>query len=244
MIHAYVDESGDPSRTDDSSQHFVLGAVLFKDQDLGRAADLIDTVRRATGRQAGHRLHFKKMNPKHRLAAAECLGDADFLSILAVVVNKSALRPDGLDENNRMHRYSTRLLLERLSWHGSSQHPVDVKISHLKRMKKAAFEDSIFARRRERTKIKWKHLTKTVPTITNEASEPLLQLADLAASAVAMAFNTPGNEMPSAIAALSPCFGRGVNGDRLDAYGLKVLPGGKIARQRFPWLAELEVGGA
>jgi len=59
-----------------------------------------------------------------------------------------------------------------------------------------------------------------------------------------MAFNTPGNEMPSAIAALSPRLGRGANGDRLDAYGLKVLPGGKAVRQRFPWLAELEVGGA
>ena len=243
VIHAYVDESGDLSRKLKASSYFVLGAVLVRDEDLGRATELVDTIRKATGRQSGQRLHFNKMKAHQKLAAAECLGDADFLSVLAVVVNKSALRPDGLDENNLMHQYSTRLLLERLSWHGSSQHPVDVKMSHLKRMKKAAFEEYIYAMRRRTSKIRWKHLTKTVPTITNEASEPLLQLADLAASAVAMAFNTPGTEMPSAIAAMSRRFGRGANGDRLDAYGLKVLPGGKIARQRFPWLAELEVGG-
>jgi hypothetical protein len=239
VIHAYVDESGDLSRNPKASRFFVLGAVLIQHEDLGRAAELVDTIRKATGRQSGQRLRFNQMKANHKLAAVECLGDADFLSVLAVVVSKSALRPDGLDENNRMHRYSTRLLLERLSWHGSSQHPVDVKISHLKRMKKAAFEEYLYARRRGTSKIRWKHLTKTVPTITNEASEPLLQLADLAASAVAMAFNTPGAEMPSAIAALSRRLGRGVNGDRLDAYGLKVLPGGKIARQRFPWLVEL-----
>ena len=243
VIHAYVDESGDLSRSATASPYFVLGAVLFQVQDLDRAAELVDTIRKATGRQSGQRLRFNQMKAKHKIAAAECLGDADFLSILAVVVNKSALRPDGLDENNRMHRYSTRLLLERLSWHGSCEHPVDVKISHLKRMKKAAFEDYIYAMRSGRTKIRWAHLKKTVPTITNEASEPLLQLADLAASAVAMAFNTPRTEMPSAIAALSRRLGRGANGDRLDAYGLKVLPGGKAVRQRFPWLAELEVGG-
>ncbi len=122
--------------------------------------------------------------------------------------------------------------------------PGDVKLSHLKRMKKAALDDYIYAMRSGRTKIRWKHLTETVPTITNETSEPLLQLADLAASAVAMAFMAPGTEMPSEIAALSRRFGGGPNGDRLDAYGLKVLPSGKVARQRFPWLAELDVGAA
>ena len=123
VIHAYVDESGDLSRSAAASLYFVLGAVLIQHEDLGQAAELVDAIRRSTGRQAGQRLHFNQMQAKHRLAAAEHLGGADFLSVLAVVVNKSELRPDGLDENHRMHRYSTRLLLERLSWHGTRHCP-------------------------------------------------------------------------------------------------------------------------
>ena len=72
VIHAYVDESGDLSRSATASPYFVLGAVLFQVQDLDRAAELVDTIRKATGRQSGQRLRFNQMKAKHKIAAAEC----------------------------------------------------------------------------------------------------------------------------------------------------------------------------
>ena len=76
---------------------------LRKDDDLGRAAELADAIRRATGREAGQPLHFNQLHAKQKRPAAEHLGGADFLYVLTIVVKKAALRLDGLDENHRKH---------------------------------------------------------------------------------------------------------------------------------------------
>lgn len=216
-----------------------MGAVLVADDDLSDAHRLVSDIRKATGRQPDHRLHFNQMRMRDRLEAARCIGVSDSISLLAVVVRKAGLRPDGLSERNLMYRYALGLLIERLSWLGSRQSPVDVKISHLKGMRSKAFEDYFYAKRRARSRVAWPHLTATVPTVTNEAAEPLLQLADIAASAVAQSFKVPGEALPTILEPILPRFGRGPSGDRLDAYGLKVLPGGRRTYERFPWLEHL-----
>jgi hypothetical protein len=218
----------------------VLGAIVIDETHLSHAFKLLDQIRLRTSRQPGHRLRFNQMSAEHRVVAARCIGDCASLKVVAVVVNKGALRPDGLDERNRMHRYALGLLLERLSWHGTPDSRVDVNISHLRGMSTRAFTDYVYAKRRGASKIAWRNLERTVPTITNENGEPLLQLADIVASAVARSFKTPGIELPRELDALSARFWYGPAGDRLDAYGLKVLPGGAVARDRFPWLSDLQ----
>ncbi len=236
---AFVDESGDPNRLAKSSLFFTLGAVLINDADLPRAYELLDAIRRVTGRQAGHRLHFNSMKPAHREAAVATLSQAEFITIIGVLVNKSALKADGLDERNRMYRYSLRLMQERISWHGASDSRVTTHVAHMVGMQTNALGAYFDHLRRQRTRTNWRGLATTAPHITNENSQPLLQLADIAVSAIAQAFKTTSDSTPAFLATLTPRLSRGPAGAKLSTYGLKVLPSNAATHERFPWLSTL-----
>ncbi len=131
-----MDESGDPNRLAKSSRFFALGAVLLDDADLPRGYELLNSIRRATGRQSEHRIHFKSMKQAHRDAAVATLSQADFITIIGVLVNKSTLAADGLDERNRMCGYAIRLMQERISWHRTPGSRMTIHVARMRGMQK------------------------------------------------------------------------------------------------------------
>lgn len=118
---AYIDESGDEgwSFRDEpglgSSEWFVISAVVMPTSieiaELKRFHDVIrpiEEVRKAP-------IHFSKLNHEQRVAA--CAGIANTKTrFVSVCINKRAINGAGLKGKHRLYFYTTRYLLERISW--------------------------------------------------------------------------------------------------------------------------------
>jgi len=119
---AYIDESGDEGfKFDDfpkgSSRWFVLSAVIVRTPDDHKIRELAASVRRTLGFPERHVLHFSKMDHERRLHFIRAIAAAP-VCVTSILVQKERItKPEIFMANGfRLYFYTTRLLLERVSW--------------------------------------------------------------------------------------------------------------------------------
>ena len=242
MLHAYIDESGGRAVTAKSSDYFVLSAVIVDDA-LGQAAkDLLATKRADLGRRPGDTLSWKNIRThSQRLHAAKLLGSSA-LTISTVVVCKRHL-PGPLPTEDHAYLYTVRFLLERLSWyardHGTTIRYTLAMIVRFKLAQLRAYEQTL--KGRDDCNIAWAHIDGPGRIDQPNRLEEL-QLADLAASATAPAFEADafGNTERRYLAELAPrLYRRGHSANALTSYGLKMHPWHDHCRAAHPWVLAL-----
>lgn len=246
ILHAYIDEAGQRSRTARSSDHFVMSAVLCRDASLPAAAALIAQLRIDLGRRAGDVLHFRNLK-KHsqKVHLTSSVGSAEFLGVCSVVVCKRHLSDSGMDED-AAYLYTLRFLLERLSWIArDSGCLLHYTLAHIVRFKKATLRDyeaRLRAMPPELCKIAWASVDPRGGQLDQPNRVEMLQLADTAASATFAAFepdefgNTEDRYLREFVSRL---WRRGSGANALTSYGLKVHPWSDSTKAAYPWVAAL-----
>lgn len=238
-----IDESGQRASTPASSDHFVLSAVVYRDVNAGLVTALLAELRADLGRQPGQRLHWSGFRTRpQRLYAAYELGQAQYVKIISVVVCKRLIAI-ALPDEHLSYMFTFRLLLERLSWLAQDHASLlSYTLSHVRRFPLAKLREYEAKLRGlgEQTTIRWDHLDPAGGRLDNDTSVEELQLADMAASATAEAFEAKpdGSTDSRYLRQLVPrlyCHPNRV----LTSYGLKMHPWNAAARAAYPWVAEL-----
>lgn len=114
----YVDESGDEGFqfNKGSSEWFVLSAVIARSVQENNVASLLDTVRSALGKDPRKPLHFRNLKHEQRLLYVQKIAQANLRTISVLVHKPSIKEPEIFQGRYRLYFYTTRLLLERVSW--------------------------------------------------------------------------------------------------------------------------------
>jgi hypothetical protein len=241
-LRAFIDESGQRSRSGRSSDHFVMSAVVIPDERLTDATDLLALLRADLKRNPGDPLHFNKI--KHhaqRVRASQALGAVDWLTISSVVVCKRHLTGEPLADDVA-YLYTLRYLLERLSWLARDNgRELSYTMAHVVRFKIAKLREyESRLRSLDSCQIAWPWLDPRGGQIDQPNRVEQLQLADIAASATGAAFNVDefGNTETRYLREMAPRLYRRQGGN-LTSYGLKMHPWNETARAAYPWVAAL-----
>jgi hypothetical protein len=227
------------------SDHFVLSAVIYRDTNLGRTTQLLAELRSDLGRQPGQRLHWKGFRTRpQRLYAAHTLGHTNYIKIVSVVVCKRFLPPT-MPHEHASYLYTFRLLLERLSWLAQDERTeLSYTLSHVRRFPLAKLRQYEVRLRAlgDETTIRWQHLDPHGGRLDADTNLEQLQLADLAASATAEAFELKPNGTVDRryLTELAPRLYRSTTpGRMLTSYGLKMHPWNPATRAAYPWVLTL-----
>jgi hypothetical protein len=115
---AYIDESGDEGFkfSRGSSDWFVLTAVVIRKDNDTPAVKLVDTVRARLKKDPKKALHFRNLSHGHKVPYIGEIALAPIRTISIAVHKPSLNEPEKFNERYRLHHYSVRLLLERVSW--------------------------------------------------------------------------------------------------------------------------------
>jgi hypothetical protein len=241
-LHAFIDESGQRARSRDSSNHFIMAAAVVADEDLPKATKLLADLRQDLNRQPGHHLTWKNLKQhSYRVHVAKTLGEQPWLTVSSVVVCKPYLTGEPLNDD-RAYLYTLRYLLERLSWLARDEgRLLHYTMAHVRRFQIAKLREyERRLRRNQGCSIAWDYLDPHGGRMDQPQRLEQLQLGDLAASAIAPAFNTNefGDDEPRYLRELSSCLYRHGSGPNcLTSYGLKLHP--TEARPAYPWVADL-----
>jgi hypothetical protein len=238
---AYIDESGQRSASEASSDHFILSAVVLAPGSLPLSTKLLAEIRTATGRQPGQRLHWKNFKPPHKTMASAMVGAARFLRIVSVIVCKRCFSPAStLPHEDLAYMYTFRLMLERLSWLGRRQEAmVGYTLSHVVHFKKETLStyEKVLRNKGGKTEIDWQWLDPSGGKIDGPRTLEQLQLPDLVASGTAEAFEPNKNAavMTSYLENYRPRLFRHGNG-AITTYGLKMHPWNGQSKEEHAWL--------
>jgi hypothetical protein len=236
---AFVDESGVSADSDAASDHFVLSAVVVRDQNAERVLPAIGRIRQELSRRDGSISWKDLRSHAQRLHAAQSINDISWLRTISIVICKRELERNEMSSEVR-YQWTMRLLLERLSWMGAKkQESIHTVVSHIR-----GFEAENVARyegilQRMQTEIKWRWLDAAGCEIVNAADREELQLADIVASATAQAFEKDdyGNVEPRYLREMRAPIWDNESGAIL-TYGLKLHPASVVNDPRYSWLAE------
>ena len=245
---AFIDESGQRSRRGKSSPHFVMSAVVIPTHKFAAATEFLADLRRSLGRRDKDVLHWKNYNQHDRRLSAcrEVASRPDLLRICSVVACKDHLPPPSPGFGQDMaYLYTLRFLLERLSWL-SRDSPRDgglaYTLAHVVRFPMWKLRDYENRLRFQPTNISWEQLDPSGGRIDQPSRAEFLQLADLAASATAAAFNPrqdDGTTNRQYITELAPVLYRRLPTSPITSYGLKMHPWNETTRAAYPWAAAL-----
>lgn len=239
---AFIDEAGQRARTERSSRHFVMSAIIIEQQQLETVAALQARLRTDLGRRPDDHLHWQNLKQHaQRLHAAKSLGQMP-VTISTVVVCKQHLA-GALPDEDHAYLYTLRFLLERLSWWArDNDSTLSYTVAHVVRFKLAKlrlYESRL--RSLPSCPIQWQCLDDRGGRIDQPSRIEQLQLADIAASATFAAFEPDryGNTEPRyLVEGLAPRLYRRPPG-QLTSYGLKMHPWNDATRVAYPWVATL-----
>lgn len=241
-LHAFIDEAGQRARSAQSSDHFLMSAVVVPDENCADAAATLAQLRTDLARRPGDVLHWRNIKShSQRLRVVQTLRDQPWLTISSVVVCKNHLTGPALDDDTAS-LYILRYLWERLSWLArDQQRMLAYTLSHIVRFKIAklrGYEELL--RCSPNVQVAWGWLDPKGGHIDQPDRVELLQLADSAASATFAAFenDTFGNTENRYLAEMSPRLYRRPGG-KLTSYGLKMHPWSENARAACLWVAAL-----
>ncbi len=239
---AFVDESGQRSRTARSSDHFVMSAVIVTSEDYHRVASLLARLRTDLSRRPGDPLAWKNLKSHaERLHAARTLGSQPWLTVSSVVVCKRYLTT-ALPSEEQAYLFTLRFLLERLSWYARDGNRVlSLTLAHIVRFQMPQlrqYEHNLKAG--YNSQVAWGFLDSKGAQINQPSRLEALQLADLAASATAPAFEPDrfGNTEQRYLTELAPRLYRRPRG-ALTSYGLKMHPWNDATKAAYPWVTAL-----
>lgn len=244
---AYIDESGQRAITKSSSDHFVITAILVPETRRPEAEDWLARLRADLRRAPGQTLHWVKYSAhSDRLRASQALGQQGFGRVTAVVACKHHLpRGKGFSEDHA-YMFAFRLLLERMSWLAAERGmELHYTLGHVRGFPKAKlreYEAHLRSMDRNDCKVRWDCISNEPSKIERPETEEMLQIADIAASSIGVAFNADshGNTEQRYVEQYAHRFYRGER-DRglLTSYGLKMLPWNDMSRAAYPWVAAL-----
>lgn len=235
MFHVYIDEAGDRGHHPASSKHFVVSAVIVRDQDEPTLRTELDTLRAALGRHPGHVLHFRKLTHAQKVKACQDIATFSIATITNVIFCKEKIAgqiPAGggvayIKQADPMYLYAVRLLLERVSWYieENGGGPAIVTFAHLSRFPAVKLHNYRSALVYSLTEIRWDAFGVHKFRINHPNTIELLQIADSAASALFRAVEPDqyGNTEDRYLRELAPqLYRRGAA--NVTSYGLKVFP--------------------
>lgn len=259
-LHAFVDESGQRSPSEKSSDYFIMSAVLVFDNCLDLAREHLTALKSATNRKPEHLLHWSKLKPHHRSKVSEMMGSASgFMGYVSVVACKRVLADQVTMEMNfggEKYKFSAftplsedeaylktyQYLLERISWVASrNQTSADITIEHTIRFKRKTLEEFESRIKKDAScSAHWGSLPDGAK-LRSKNDEDLLQLADLVASGIGAAFNGhPRNGVDTShVSNMAQAMWRGPKKNKLTTYGLKMHPWNEATKSLHPWLLEI-----
>jgi hypothetical protein len=243
VLHAFIDEAGQRSRTPKSSSHFIMSAVVVPGSQLGDMASLLAQARLDLHRRPGDTLHWRnvKSHPQ-KVHFARMIGSADYLTVCTVVMCKRHLTTTRMNDD-QTYLYTFRYLLERLSWFARDQGAeLKYTLAHVVRFKLQQLRDYEITLQRDRQcQITWSALDPRGGRLDQPSRVEGLQLADAAASATFAAYEVDvfGNTEDRYLRELSArLYRRGAGSNALTSYGLKIYPATAI-KADHPWVAAL-----
>lgn len=241
LLHAFIDEAGQRSSSAKSSNHFVMSAVLAKDEDLPAAAAFLAQMRIDTGRQPGDTLHWRniKAHPD-KLHLAKRLGEQPWATLSRVVVCKRHLSSELTDD--QAYLYTFRFLLERLSWLArDSDRKLHYTLAHIVRFKLERLREYESRLRNEQgCQVAWPSVDPRGGRLEQPNRVEMLQAADVVASATFAAIEPDrhGNTEQRYLVEMAPrLYRRG--SAALTSYGFKMHPWNDATRAAHPWVAAL-----
>jgi hypothetical protein len=248
MLLAYIDESGITPHGDRTSQHFVLSAAVFDEDNADKADRMLLHLRRNTGaNQERVKIHFNDIqNHGARRYMSYVVGTRPWLSLVSVIVCKRALSGGDvaqIPDIPAQYNYTFRFLLERLSWLaqrlGTTLSYTAASLGTAPPERLAEYEAAL--RRRTDTEIKWDHLENPAGRMVAADDDRRLDLADIVASATARAYEPDewGLTERLYLRNLAPALMRSTWGSRVSRYGLKVHPSSVEAKPEYAWALTL-----
>lgn len=252
----YIDESGQRSPSDKSSDYFIMSAVLIPAGSKVEMERVLGELKRETNRKPDHRIHFSKLKPEHREIVTTRLGQTSDLMTVSVVTCKAVLAsratwtvtdPSGNRVPVRIHPplsedeaylKTYQYLLERVSWLldkvGAT---AEITVEHTIRFKAETMREfERLAKTDTNCSVTWK-AAPTPAKLMSKSTEPFLQFADIVASSVAAAFN--GNQSgvnTKYVHNLRPIIWRGGSRNKPTTYGLKMHPWDEQINAMHPWI--------
>lgn len=246
----FIDESGDEGIGTGGTRWFILGAVIVADNIEPIASQMIPRIKVKLGRDTKSPLHWTKIrsHDKRLYMCSELLTeDWTFSCVVTDKTHPFVQKAKGLPEKWNLYFYSTRLLLERLSWYARDNGREKAKLIFEKRtnMDYNALNDYLLKLRRwiPPLNIEWRCLDwQHIEIIAKEKSR-MLQASDIVCGALsdALEYSKLGNIEPQYILKFQERFyRRGSGGNRLFSYGLKFshIRGDPIVQHgdEYPWL--------
>jgi hypothetical protein len=240
LLHAFIDEAGNRSVSEKSTDHFLMSAAVVADAHLPAMAAQLAQFRIDLGRRPGDPLHFRNFKGHSpRLHVVRTMGELPWLTISTVVVCKRYL--SGLPSEDHAYLYTLRFLIERLSWMAQRRRAIlAYTLAHIVRFETAKLRQYEAALKiATDCNITWAALDPHGGRIDQPSRVEGLQLADIAASASFRAFERDeyGNTEPRYLHELAPRLWRPT--DQLTSYGLKMHPWNDATRAAYPWVAAL-----
>lgn len=206
---AYIDESGTPGTPSNGEEHYVTTAVVLPAARVGEALRrwqqfqcALHEPERGTPISRVPLTHFTKLDDPNRMWAVNQLASLKGSSIISVAVSRPAARFGNIalgSQGPGSYFETLQYLLERLSWFGRQNHgtvaPVVGQWGETGLAQLRAAEERI---RQTSASMEWRWIWEQRCVIRTTRDEPLLQLADTAASATRAAFETGKDNRVSA----------------------------------------------
>lgn len=218
-----------------------MSAVILDEDQASIFDQQLKTLKLGTRRHQNQELSFKKLNSEHRHFVSREIGNFETVAVVSVVVRKKELTEELRDEN-RLYLFALRLLLERLSWFGQKHHGImKYTLSHIIRFKKELLREYEARLRNSNTEIKWDFLDPKGGSLSVPKVLPQLQLADLVASSIGLAFNAPSDVKPTDVTHLLNLYPRvwSTAEKTIYSYGLKLFPKPENVKTAYPEVAVL-----
>lgn len=229
-FNCYIDESGDEGINTGGTRWFILGAIIVSDNLDLKTSEMITRIKVALNKSPQKPLHWADVrnHDKRLYICNELLSEDWAFSCVATDKTHPFIRvAEGLPEKWNLYFYSTRLLLERLSWYARDNGGLKAKLIFEKRtnMDYKALGDYLLYLRRwiPPLQIKWDYLDWQNPAIIAKEKNRLLQAADCLCGALsdALEYTSLENIEPRYILTLKDRFFR--RQGNLFSYGLKFL---------------------
>jgi len=195
---AYVDESGCSGNkfAQGSSEFLAMGAIIVRDERLDETMSVFDEGR-AERESAKQFLKFSEMNDKDRFVLSSLLGKRKVCGCF-VAIHKPSMQGSYIrDNHSNEYNYLLKMLIERISWAvrdaatlpNRQNGPCSLVLSEQRMYSYETMFDYIQKLRggAHNCRAEWGAISEEEPSVVKHENEQPVHLADIAASAFAMA---------------------------------------------------------
>lgn len=240
QFRCYIDESGDEGfvwrERGGSTRWFVMAAVILRESEDLAVARATDRIKSRLNLEAERPLHWvdRRRHEQRRVIVDEIQKEP--ITVVCVALHKPSLGQSYLRTPPALYHYSTRLLLERVSWFVAAQSGhVDLVFENRTTVSYGQLEAYIRALQAD-PKVQIRSVIGTFQTVTR-AQQKILQIADACAGAMfaALECDQDGLTDQTYIEALSSRLYRHGASSKLVGYGIKIFPDPVRERPEFAW---------